>query len=435
MKIESLNSLLLPAACLLLTTAASWAQKPSYDLGYSVSVLVASSTTYSPQILDPQLQDGWGIALRPPGAGGHIWVANAASGILSEFIGDLPGNPLHQDGLKHVPMIEPQWDDHGHAFVTGQVYNSASDLPGQPIEFPIYGPAMNLKGKTPERIKEGYYGSSKFVFVTEDGCINAWSSNTATAMDYALLMINYSKTSHNKPHELNSVFTGVAMTNNPASSEAFKKAGGNHIFAADIRNNEIDVFDNKWHNVTSSFHFQKPKDVGELSPFNIMDLNGHLFVAYGAYDPASDEGQEQIAGGGLGHIVEYTEEGKLVKDYDYGHCDLNLPWGMAIAPANFGRMSNDLIVANFGDGTISAFNMKSGNFDGYLRDRDTHIISIDGIWGLVFGNGVSLGQADALYYTSGPNTEQDGVFGRIDSHGDVRNNAAAPLAARGSSNN
>jgi uncharacterized protein (TIGR03118 family) len=103
-----------------------------------------------------------------------------------------------------------------------------------------------------------------------------------------------------------------------------------------------------------------------------------------------------------------------VKDFDAGHDCLNLPWGMAIAPSTFGRFANDLIVANFGDGTVAAFDMKTGNFEGYLRDRDTHIISIDGIWGLAFGNGVSLGDANALYYTAGPNTEQDGEFGRID---------------------
>jgi uncharacterized protein (TIGR03118 family) len=89
---------------------------------------------------------------------------------------------------------------------------------------------------------------------------------------------------------------------------------------------------------------------------------------------------------------------------------------MAVAPANFGRLSNDLLVANFGDGTISAFNLKTGDFAGYVRDADSKIISVDGIWGLAFGNGFSLGDAEALYYTAGPNNEQDGFFGRINSN-------------------
>jgi uncharacterized protein (TIGR03118 family) len=414
MKVKGFSSILLPATCALVTALNfAQAQKPTFQLGFGVTALVSNSAEYHPQIIDPHMLDGWGIALRPPGAGGHIWIANAATGTASEYIGDVPGNPLHQDGLKFVNLIQPRWTDHGYAFVTGQVYNAASDLPGQPIEFPIAGPAQNLKGASPERIKNGYYGSAKFIFVTEDGCINAWSSNTAVAMDFAQLEINYSKTAHHMPHRVNSVFTGVAMTRNAANSDGYKKAGGNRLFAADIRNNVIEVFDNQWHNITSSFHFDKPASVGSLSPFNIMDLDGHLFVAYAAFDPASDEGQEQLAGGGLGHIVEYNEDGTLVKDFDAGHNCMDLPWGMAIAPSTFGEFANDLMVANFGDGTVAAFNMKTGNFEGYLRDSDTHIISIDGIWGLAFGNGVSLGDANALYFTAGPNTEQDGEFGRI----------------------
>jgi len=400
-------------ASLVLATPAL-AQKLHQDLGYNQTVLVANKAEYGPLIVDERMHDAWGIALRPPGAGGHIWISNAGTGTSSEFIGDVPGNPLHQDGLKIVELDQPRWTDHGHAYVTGQAYNSASDLPGQPEEFRVTGPATNLKVNPPEKIKDGYDGSAKFVFVTEDGCINAWSASTAVSMNTAPVMIDYSKTAKWMPYRVPCVFTGVALTNNAATSEAFKKAGGNHLFAVDIRNNAIQVFDNQWKDMTASFHFETPSSVGDLHPFNIADLDGHLFVAYGEFDPNSDEGQEQIAGAGLGHIVEYNEDGALVKDYYAGHGVLNLPWGMAISPPTFGKFANHLLVANFGDGTISAFDLKTGDFAGYLRDADTKIISIDGIWGLAFGNGVSLGDAHSLYYTAGPNNEQDGVFGRID---------------------
>ena len=128
--------------------------------------------------------------------------------------------------------------------------------------------------------------------------------------------------------------------------------------------------------------------------------------------PESDEGQEQIFGAGLGHVVEYNEDGTLVKDF-HPRDVLNVPWGMAIAPAAFGEFANDLLVANFGDGTISAFDLTSGDFVGYLRAPDTKIICIDGLWGLAFGNGVSLGDANALYFTAGPKGEGDGLFGRL----------------------
>jgi uncharacterized protein (TIGR03118 family) len=411
MKAKHLIPLLLPMAGMLLAVPPAAAQKLREDLGYSQTVLVANKEEYHPQIVDERMHDAWGIALRPPGAGGHIWIANAGTGTSSEFIGDVAGQPLHQDGLKIVTLDQPQWTDHGYAFVTGQAYNAASDLPGQPVEFPVSGPAENLKVSPPESIKD-YSGSAKFVFVTEDGCINAWSSSTAVSMKSAPVMINYSKTSK-FPYKANCVFTGVALTNNAADSEAYKKLGGNHLFACDMRNNAILVFDNQWNDVTDSFHFEKPPGVGGLHPFNIADINGHLFVAYGEFDPNSDEGQEQIAGAGTGHIVEYNEDGTLVKDFFAGHGVLNLPWGMAIAPATFGKFANCLLVANFGDGTITAFNLETGDFEGYLRDVDSKIISIDGIWGLAFGNGHSLGDANCLYFTAGPNTEQDGIFGRI----------------------
>ena len=386
------------------------------DGGYVQTNLVANKAEYHPQIVDESVHDAWGIALRPPGAGGHIWISNATKGTSTEYIGDVPGNPLHQDGLKVVGLDQPGFTDHGYAFVTGQAYNSASDVPGQPEEFHVSGPADNHKTSPAQSIPGGFSGSAKFVFVTEDGCINAWSANTAVAMSSAPVVINYSKTAPALPSRANCVFTGVALTNNAFNTDAYAKAGGNHLFATDIRNNVIRVFDNKWQDVTSTFHFQTPETVGRLHPFNILDLGGHLFVAYADFDPESDEGQEQILGAGLGHVVEYNEDGTLVKDF-HTHGVLNAPWGMAIAPASFGTFANDLLVANFGDGTISAFDLTSGDFVGYLRDPDTKIISIDGLWGITFGNGVSLGDANALYFTAGPNNEEDGLFGRLNPRG------------------
>jgi uncharacterized protein (TIGR03118 family) len=382
------------------------------DGGYTQTNLVANKADYHPQIIDESMVNAWGIALRPPGAGGHIWVSNAGTGTSSEYIGDVPGNPLHQDGLKMVTLGMPGFTDHGYAFVTGQSYNSASDIPGQPVEFAVSGSAKNRKPSPPEVINGGFSGSAKFIFVTEDGCINAWSANTAVAMDSAPVIIDYSKTAPRLPNRVNCVFSGAALTNNAFNAPGFAKAGGNHLFAADIRNNVIRVFDNTWKDVTGSFHFQAPASVGHLHPFNIVDSGGHLFVAYAEFDAESDEGQEQVHGAGLGHVVEYDEDGTLVMDF-HTRGVLNAPWGMAIAPATFGEFGGRLLVANFGDGTIAAFDLVTGDFAGYLRTPDTKIVCIDGIWGITFGNGHSLGDANALYFTSGPNGEDDGLFGRL----------------------
>ena len=132
------------------------------------------------------------------------------------------------------------------------------------------GPAENHKKTPPEAIPNGFSGSAKFVFVTEEGCINAWSADSAVAMNAAPVIVDYSKRSEHLPYRTNCVFTGVALTNNAAGSEAFRKAGGNHLFATDVRNNAIQVFDDQWKDVTGAFHFQTPASVGGLHPFTSL---------------------------------------------------------------------------------------------------------------------------------------------------------------------
>jgi uncharacterized protein (TIGR03118 family) len=136
------------------------------------------------------------------------------------------------------------------------------------------------------------------------------------------------------------------------------------------------------------------------------------YVAFAAVDVEAEEPASDVPGPGAGHVVVYDLDGHLVQEFaDRGR--LNSPWGLAIAPANFGPFSGALLVANFGDGTIAAFDVATGAFRDYLRDPSGKPISIDKIWGLAFGNGVSLGDADSLYFTAGPNEEQDGIFGRL----------------------
>jgi uncharacterized protein (TIGR03118 family) len=375
------------------------------------TILVANKASFHPQIVNPDMINPWGIAVRPPGAGGHFWINNAGTGTSVEYIGDANGVALFQDGLKSVTLDAPQFTDHGVPTVTGLAYNAASDIPGQPVEFPVSGPASNYSSTPPTPVPGGTSGSAKFVFVTEDGAINAWRLNTATAMTSAPLIIDYSKTAR-FPYTANCVFSGVAMTVNASTSAAFAAAGGNRLFATDFRNNAIEVFSNQWKDVTSSFHFQTPSSVGTLHPFNLAALDGHLYVAYAMFDPAGDEGMEEQVGEGYGHIVEYNEDGTLVRDFnDTGK--LNAPWGMAIAPAGFGEFGGALLVANLGDGTIAALDRHTGRFIDYMRDETGKIIRIERIWGLVFGNGVSLGDAHSLYFTAGLNGESDGIFGRL----------------------
>lgn len=402
---------ILATLTLVLVAAIGLASSTTSDNQFIETILVANKPSFHPLFVNPEMVNAWGIAVRPPGAGGHFWINNAAAGTSVEYIGDVNGVALHQDGLTSVTLDAPRFTDHGVPMVTGLAYNAASDVPGQPVEFPISGPADDLSTGAPVSIPGGTTGSAKFAFVTEDGAINAWRASTAISMTTAPIVVDYSKTAK-YPYAANCVFSGVAMTVNAHDSAAFAAAGGNRLFATDFRNGAIEVFDNQWKDITPSFHFRTPASVGTLHPFNIASMGGHLYVAYAVFDPAGDEGMEERDGDGLGHVVEYNEDGTIVRSYDDAG-QLNAPWGMAIAPAGFGRFGGALLVGNLGSGTIAAFDRETGKYLDVLRDASGQPITIDRLWGLVFGNGVSLGDAHTLYFTAGPNGESDGIFGKL----------------------
>jgi uncharacterized protein (TIGR03118 family) len=365
-------------------------------------------------IIDDHMINAWGIALRPPGAGGHIWISNAGTLSTSTYIGDARGVPLRQDGLKIVYLTGPllSYED-GLANVTGQVYNAASDFPDQPIEFPVSGAASDLTSGTPRSIGV-VSGSAKFVFVTTEGTINAWRATTAASMDAAVIVKDYSDHGADQIAGLPHIpaFTGVAMS---ATAR-----GGNRLYVTDFQNNIIRVIDNSWTDITARVPFARPAALPEsFSPYNIQLLGGRLYVTYAAVDPSAEEPATDVPGPGAGHVVAYDLDGHIVQEFaDAGR--LNSPWGLAIAPRQFGPFGGSLLVANFGDGTIAAFELESGKFLDYLRDAKKSPLNIDGIWGLAFGNGVSLGDADSLYFTAGPNNEQDGAFGRVRYSGPAR---------------
>jgi uncharacterized protein (TIGR03118 family) len=382
---------------------------------YTQTILVANRPGLAPEaIIDPHLINPWGIALRPPGAGGHIWISNAGNLSTSTYIGDVNGAPLRQDGLKIVYLSTPllSYED-GLPNVTGQVYNAASDFPGQPLEFPVSGPASNLTSGAPVPLAPST-GSAKFVFVTTEGTIHAWRSSTAESMDRAVIVKDYSDHGSDQIKTLTHLpaFTGVAMS---------AEKNGNRLYVTDFENSTIRVLDNRWNDITAQVPFARPVGLPtEYSPYNIQLLNGRLYVTYAAVDVDAEEPATDVPGPGAGHVVVYDLDGHIVQELaDKGRLDS--PWGLAIAPANFGALSGALLVANFGDGTIAAFDVKTGAFRDYLQDATGAPLSIDGIWGLAFGNGVGLGDADSLYFTAGPNLEQDGIFGRIRYTGSQKN--------------
>ncbi len=384
---------------------------------YEQTILVANRPEYRPvAFVDRYLVNPWGIALRPPGAGGHIWVSNAQSATTSLYIGDAHGGPLYQDGLKVLGIDGPliSYED-GVPNVTGQVYNAASDIPGQPPEFPVTGPAANFSGKDPVPLQPSL-GPAKFIFVTTDGTINAWRANTAEGMESAVIVKDFSEKGADRVQSLPFLpaYTGVAMTTDAFTvDQQGRRIANNRLYVTDFQNNRIQVFDNTWKEITGEVPFQRPAGIPEnFSPYNIQSIEGKLYVLYAVVDTAAEEPATDVPDEGAGHLAVYDRDGRLIQEFNDAGV-LSSPWGVALAPADFGSMSGKLLVANFGDGTIAAFDPGSGDFVDYMRDHCGNPISIDGLWGLAFGNGVSLGDANSLYFTAGPDGEQDGIFGRL----------------------
>ena len=142
-----------------------------------------------------------------------------------------------------------------------------------------------------------------------------------------------------------------------------------------------------------------------------------MFVSYAAIgadesDPKKPAVAEEGAAPGAGRVAEFDANGTFVKTF-VDKKGLNAPWGIELAPAGFGKLAGALLVANFGDGTIAAFDATTDTFLDYVRGPDGKPVVIDGIWGLLKGNGASLGRADAVYFSAGPRGEQDGIFGRL----------------------
>lgn len=393
---------------------------------YRQTILVANDAKYQPTALvDPNLVNPWGIALRPPGAGGHFWTSNAGTGTTTTYIGDVPGLPLYQDGLKVVPIVTSAYDRmpfetgaDGIAQVTGQVYNAASDYVGQPAEFHVSGPAINYSNGSAYGTDSG---AAKFIFVTQDGTINAWRTKTDPGMLEAVVIKDYSQSASivpgtQIPGQRRPGFNGVAITTDRWTTDASgNKVADNRLYVADFANGHILTFDNQWNDISERTPFARPADLSETwMPFNVQVLgDGRVYVAWTENSLEIDEPTEEVAGPGLGRIVAYDRDGTLLQDYRE-HALLNNPWGMVIAPEDFGAFGGDLLVANFGDGTVVAYDRQTGEEKGYLRDEAGEIIVIDGIWGLTFGNGVHLGQANHLYFTAGPDEERDGLFGKLE---------------------
>jgi len=222
-------------------------------------------------------------------------------------------------------------------------------------------------------------GQALFIFATLDGTISGW----APSINETAAMIAVPSTG--------AVYTGLAISTN---------ASGNFLFAADAAGGKIDMFDNTF---TFKKSFTDSSIPAGFAPYGIQDFNGLLYVTFASTGTAAG-----------GFIDIFAEDGTLLKQLTHG-APLNQPWGLAIAPKNFGPFSNTLLVTNnLAAGTINAFNSVTGQFVGTLKDTNNEVIHIDQLWGIEFGGGSGAdGQVNSLFFTAGPDNYANGLFGVI----------------------
>ncbi len=234
-------------------------------------------------------------------------------------------------------------------------------------------------------------GPASFVFATEAGEIRAWRGGS-TALVAPTTGI-----------AAGAVFKGLAIAQPPAGSPL--------LYAADFHNAQVDVFNGAWQNVTPPGAFVDPSLPGGYAPFGIQTIGSDIFVTYGKQDA---DAHDEVDGQSLGFVDEYDLQGNLVARVAQ-RGQLNGPWGLAMAPASFGRYAGDLLVGNFGDGQINAYANGNGGWhhDGTLRSSDGGKLVIDRLWALEFGNAGSNGDPNTLFFTAGPNDESNGLFGTI----------------------
>ncbi|HYQ85637.1 MAG TPA: TIGR03118 family protein [Bacteroidota bacterium] len=330
--------------------------------------LVANAASYNARRTDPVLLNAWGIAITPTGI---IWIAANHSSLSVVY--DTDGN------VKRSPVMIPTHDSSGGGAPTGTVFNGTTDF-----------------------VIPGTSAVSRFIFSGEDGIISAWSPPAAGAVVVA------------DRSESGAVYKGLALASDGSH---------NFLYATNFKGGSVDVFDDHFQFVSTK-PFSDPSIPAGFAPFGIQNIGGKLFVTYAKRKPP--ENMDDQKGPGNGYVDVYRPDGTLIKRFA-SQGSLNSPWGLARVPdEGFRNLEDAILVGNFGDGRINVFD-EDGEFRGQLSDG-TSPITIDGLWALTFrktpkaddeGDGDNNNgdhhavQAQRLFFTAGPNEENDGLFGYL----------------------
>jgi uncharacterized protein (TIGR03118 family) len=330
---------------------------------------------------------------------------NANSYHRTKLVSDQPGEAAHQDpnlvnawGLAAGPTT-PWWvADNGTDKSTlydgtGTARSLVVDVPGAPTGLVFNGtPGFVVTDGTNS-------GASLFIFSTEAGTIRGWSPGVPPPPPSTQTEIGADRSS------VGAIYKGLAID-----------AAAGRLYATDFHNNRVDVFDSTFQLLNLPGAFVDPKLPPHFAPFGIQDIDGTLFVTYAKQDA---DAEDDLHGRSLGFVDMFDTSGVLLGRVAT-RGQLNAPWGLVMASDGFGRFAGDLLVGNFGDGQINAYEQRpNGSFAhrGRLRNENGKPLTVDGLWGLGFGNDVASGSPDTLYFTAGPDDESHGLFGSIDPTG------------------
>lgn len=339
------------------------AQSQTQVTAYKQTDLVSDGFVKAP-VIDPNLINPWGVSF---GRTTPFWVSANGTGLATIYDGN--GKPAAPAviGANNITIATPPGQT-SHASPTGQVFNS-------------FGRGFRIQDG-------GASGPAVFLFATEEGTISGWNPRVNPTM--SILAVDNSKGGK-------AVYKGLAIgTTNQ----------GTFLYAANFRSGTVDVFNTSFRHVQSFTDSHLPKG---YAPFNVQVLDGRLFVTFALQD--SDK-HDDVAGAGHGFVDEFNLKGHLLKRVE-SRGPLNSPWGLAVAPTGFGQFAHDLLVGNFGDGTISVFNPKNDKFLGKLRGANGAPIKIGDLWALVPGNRGPNSDPKKIYFTAGVKDEAHGLFGTL----------------------
>jgi len=350
-------------ACVLIWPATSFAQK------YLQTILVANAAGLKAITVDSNLVDPWGIARSTTSP---WWVSDRAAGVSTLYNGTTGAE---------VPLIVtiPHAPQSATGSPTGIVFNGSSDFavtPGLP---------------------------AIFLFVSLDGTISGWNPTANPTM--AIQKV---------PGSTESVLTGATIA----------QIGNDRcLYVADIRQGKIAVYDTNFNPVRVGKHafddeygkraFDDEDIPKGFAPFNVQNIGNNLYVTYAQQNQAKNFVN---FGAGLGFVDVFSPRGRLLMRLERGDW-FNAPFGLVLAPTDFGSFSHKLIVGQFGSGEILAFNAITGRFEGKLRDQNNNVIVLPGLWGISFGAGQpspqNSGPANALFFNAGINQGMGGLFGNL----------------------